>query len=314
MRRFLLKTGLVAGLALILQVVGYIGLSTGHEFKSSRMYYADEFNRAFQERDFDLIALGNSRVLASLDRRILEEGVALKSANLGYSSADVSVSRLTLEAYLSVCRRVPKVVLLEVSWFTFNRARTTLHSITGDLVLEDPWLFRYLFRYQPAFWRNWAKTVRERVAGGEGSGDYGSRQAEKDLSRVAEPFNEGRFEKVFPDHRAGVDALLREDFEEIVSLCEAEQILLVMYTAPESREFSLAQEDRGRIRRVLNGVPETHRGVAYLDYSLGGGLYQEAYERWVDGSHHVVRRDLFSRRLSSDLLVELEKRGMKERR
>ena len=108
MTRFLRKTCMVAAGLAILQVGVFVVAVTTHRFRPSQMYYAREFDRAFTDRDIDLIALGNSRMLASVDREILETETGFEAALLGYSSADISLSRLTLEAYLEVCVRKPR--------------------------------------------------------------------------------------------------------------------------------------------------------------------------------------------------------------
>ena len=137
MKYFLKKVILFSIKPLILIIILLSLASWVHKYAPSKMYYYSEFNKAFNQRDLELIALGNSKLLASIHKKTLEESLGLKSAILGYSSSNISISKLTLESYLNKCLIKPKLVLLEVSWFTFNKERTHFHHISGDLFLKD---------------------------------------------------------------------------------------------------------------------------------------------------------------------------------
>ena len=61
---------------------------------------------------------------------------------LGVRSSNMSISKLILESYLNKCTITPSIVLLEVSWFSFNNKRTDFdHSIAGSLFSNDHKLF-----------------------------------------------------------------------------------------------------------------------------------------------------------------------------
>ena len=82
---------------------------TKHEFLPSSWYYAKEFNTAFKQKDRQVLALGNSKVLSAIDKAVLEDNKQHAVALLGYSSANISISKLTLESYLNTCKVKPNV-------------------------------------------------------------------------------------------------------------------------------------------------------------------------------------------------------------
>ena len=303
MKHYLLNfAAYLTGLILLIFIIIFI-LSENHEFKPSPKYNYKEFNNAFTNKDNDLIAIGNSKLLASLDKSILQNGTNFKSAILGYSESNISVSRLTLEAYLDKCIKKPKIVLFEVSWFSFNSKRTGLKNITGDLQLKDLSLFKYFFRYGRKSSNNYFQALKKQILYAELDtsiifGNHGRRNI---TNKKNYKFDLLTFNKIFPTHFAGSDNVLKEDFNSIVSLCKKNDIELILYTAPEDKEYSLAQKDRNVIKKVFNDLSLLNETIIYLDYSLGGELYDEKFEYWLADSHHIYNNELFTKKLVKDI-------------
>jgi hypothetical protein len=66
-----------------------------------------------------------------------------------------------LESYLNNCFKIPEIVLMEVSWFTFNNQRTHFHRIAGDLFVKDPWLWSNYFDYDKGLLMDIKKVFKE---------------------------------------------------------------------------------------------------------------------------------------------------------
>lgn len=305
MKRFIIQIFIISFLYFLLQFFILDRLGINHRFQPNERYYNFEFNEAFKEKNAELIALGNSKLLSSIDKKIIEEELKLKTAILGYSSSNLSVSRLTLESYLYKCTSKPKIVLLEVSWFTFNKDRTTLHMITGDLVLKNPFLVKYLFRYSPKFWYNLTETIKLKQQNTNQADslntDYSSRFREENILIKDYTFNKKNFEKVFPTHNAGIEDILLEDLYKIVELCKENDIQLILYTSAEGEEYTLLQKDRAKIKAIFYDLAASEEQVMYLDYTMGGKYYDKQFELWLQDSHHIGANDLFTKILVDDI-------------
>lgn len=303
MKHFIINfTTYLVVLILLIFVIVFI-LSEKHQFKPSPKYNYKEFNSAFNNKNYDLIAIGNSKLLSSLDKEILQNKTNFKSAILGYSESNISVSRLTLEAYLNKCIKKPKIVLFEVSWFSFNSKRTDLHNITGDLQLKDLSLFKYFFRYGRKSSNNYFQALKKQILNTKLDTNiiFGNHNRKKFTNKKNYKFDILSFEKIFPNHFAGFDKLLIDDFNEIVSLCKKNKIELILYTSPEDREYSLNQKDREKVKQVFYNLSNSNASIIYLDYTLGGALYDEKYEYWLADSHHIYNNELFTEKLVKDI-------------
>lgn len=281
-----------------------------HQFQPSSMYYYKEFEHAFQGNDFDIVAIGNSKLLSALDKKTLEGNNKNSVANLGFSSANMSVSKLTLESYLNNCSVKPKLVLLEVSWFSFNIHRTHLHKIVGDLFIRDLKLWKNYFNYdgeiilpkiKNAFGISLKRSVGIEQAHEELS--YANRFKASSPQTINYKFNVNEFEFHFPNHIAGIDELLLNDFYSIVNLCKNENIDLVLFTAPEDEVYSNSQKDIGKIKSIFHNVSNNSPNVFYFDYTLGGELYDKNFEKWLRNSHHINENILFTQELLKNIKV-----------
>lgn len=308
MKKFIRHICAFSCILVLLSVLGYMLFSSLHTFTPSVMYYYDEFNKAFTERNADLVAIGNSKLLSSLDKDVLQKELQLTPSILGYSSANIAISRLTLESYLDKCRVVPKVVLLEVSWFTFNENRTSFHSISGGLLLEDYKLFSTMFRYDSHMYHNLSRTLNKQILGfftHFANDSYECTFEERSPQVKGYSFDIADFEKVFPTHKAGINPLFLEDFYYIVDLCRKKNIQLILYTAPEDKEYTLLQEDRAEVKKIFTDLAKSEANSMFLDYTFGGDLYNEKFELWLRDSHHINEKDLFTHVLAQDITMRM---------
>ena len=127
--------------------------------------------------------------------------------------------------------------------------------------------------------------------------DYTSEFKEMSRFEKTYDFKMSEFEEVFPDHIAGIDPELYEDFEKIISMCKGNGIQLILYTAPEVTEYRSLQTDIEEIKTIYKNVPN----VPYLDYTDGGEFFKKDYELWMRDSHHLNENVLFSEILTKDI-------------
>jgi hypothetical protein len=284
------------------------------EFPDSDMYYSDEFDYAFKEKNIELLALGNSKLLSALDKSTLEDELNMKCAILGYSSANISISKLTLESYLNKCIEKPKMILLEVSWFTFNDSRTGFHKIGQELLLRDLHLWVNVFKYQPSITHNLGYIIIQEMFGllnfqrNEIRKNYGLRFKECSPISKDYEFDLVSFSKVFPDSVAGINDLLIKDYESIINLCNKYDIELVLFTTPEDESYSRLQLDRMEIKRIFQKTKRENQNVVYLDYAPFGDLWNKNHEMWLGDSHHLNCKQLFTNVLTKDIKLMIRKR------
>ncbi len=307
MKKYLLKISIF----LIPLILGFLLLisyaSRNHHFHASTWYYYKDFEYAFHEKDIDILALGNSKLLSALDKTVMEDTLKKSVALLGYSSANISISKLTLEAYLQNSSKKPSLVLLEVSWFTFNNERTHLHNIAGDLFIKDPSLFVHILKYDDDLLVDIKKSFKmslQQFSETESSKNdisYAIKFKAKSPLTVDYTFNISDMEVVFPDHIAGVDPFLFEEFNALVEICKSNHINLILFTAPEDETFSKSQKDIKDIKSIFHNLSDKNQNISYLDYSFGGDLWDKKYEMWLKDSHHINENELFTLELLKDI-------------
>ncbi len=300
MKKFITKT--IGFLAIFVACAFALLLFVGstHKFVPHTKYYSQEFETAFKEKNLELLAFGNSKLLASIDKEILKDQLNLEPVILGCIFTNISVTRLLFESYMNDCQAKPKAVLMEVSWFTFNPVRTQFNDIGGTLILNDYSLWPEAIHYYPQnmepIKRSIIKQLYQKIKP-IGAKDYSSEF--KDMSPLEKTFefDMEEFEKVFPDHIADVDDQLLADYNKIVKMCQDNNIELILYTAPEDGEYTANQIDRERIKDIFKNTPN----AIYLDYTEGGEFYKKEYELWMKDSHHINENSMFTKILTKDI-------------
>lgn len=305
-----IKKILIFGLIIILLVSFLLFiLNKNHKYLATDMYYANEFNSAFKNKNYELLVLGNSKALASIDKKTLERTTGLKSSILAYSSANLSVSKLTLESYLNNYLVKPKIVLLEVSWFSFNNKRTDLHSVSAELFLNDKKLFSNILKYYPKILYNLRSVLKKQILNHiypkNQNISFKSRfNIEKTPFKKSYSFIKKDMISTFPEYIAGIDKLLLDDFNSILNLCNKNNIQLILFTAPEDEEYSSFQIDQKIIKEIFINASTDNLNIKYLDYSLNGKLWDKKYEYWLRNSHHINENDLFTDELIKNVLED----------
>lgn len=305
MKKFLSKTLIFIGVFLLVSLIVALFVGATHKFIPHHKFYNHEFEKAFKDRDIEFLAIGNSKLLASLDKGVIEKELGYKTAILGCMFSNMSVTKLSLQSYLNKCTEYPKVVLMEVSWFAFNTKRTDVNDVAGTLVLNDLSLWREAVNYYPKLndpiKRSIVKQLLHKVRP-TNPVDYAVEFTEKTPNIKDYKWNQTEFEKVFPDHIAGVDPFLLQEYKAIVKMCKDNNIKLVLYTAPEATEYASLQTDAEVVKNQFKNTKD----AIYLDYTIGGDLFKKDYELWLRDSHHLNENDLFTEVLVSDIKASIK--------
>lgn len=299
--RFLQFSGL--GLILVVGLILLLSVWHGKVFLPNGQYFCDDYRKVFiQQEPVDLLFLGNSRVLAAIDARYYSQHTGQMAVNLGYLAANMTNSRLTLRAVMDQVRYKPRRVCLEVSWFSFNRARTTLnYDNLGALTLTDPRLLRFGIQY-PELFRGFFTTAMRGIVFDPPYTDFTQTRAGQvnDASKQSFVFNLDSMRVLFPDQRAGIDQDLFADYQAIVRLCQQNGIGLILFTAPEDPTYTRSQLDREQIKEIFRKSALLD-GVDYLDYTVDGPLYRPEFSGWLGDSHHIFHNELFTPLFIKDL-------------
>ena len=270
--------------------------------RDSENFSRGDYIKAFLNNDRpELLVMGNSKSLTSIDLNILETNTSKKSLHLGYIGASLSTIKLILESYLDQ-NKTPDYLLLEVSWFSFNQTRTSFHpSLIGDLLIHDMSLFKESFNY-PELYRLYCKRLIYYL-----TNSYDKKVTLEIDRNVHGPqskniFNINQFEMLFPDHNAGINPRLLKDYYSIINICKSNNIELFLYTAPEMLEYVKMQKDRNNILNVFYSTARYNSKIHYLNYTPGGEYYSERFNNQLTDSHHLGDPKDFTAVLSSDLI------------
>jgi hypothetical protein len=305
MKKFIYKTLFFAFAILFFLGATIIICHSDFKFPINERYDANEFNEAFNLGDFNIIAIGNSKMADCLDKDVFNNMNDFSSVFLTNRAANISISKLTLESYLNNCKKIPDIVLLEVSWFSFHRYRTHFEDLGGDLFINDLSLFKYFSKY---------KAVRPRILKSIYSqlimqtSFYNKTlfiqpNSTNSTESKSYSFDFEKFITIFPNKTAGVDPELLDDYYSIIDMCKNKNIKLVLFTSPEDEDYSKNQLDKDTIENIFKGSKSRYKNLYYLNYSFGGDFWKKEYENWLRDSHHIYHKDLFSKLLIKDIFL-----------
>ena len=291
-------------LSLILFLVLVFNLSKTN-FHSDNGNYYEEYKRLFKEKDLDILILGSSRILAAVEPKIIEEKLKLKTAQLGFSSSNLSYSRDLLLAYLENTKQTPKHVILDISWFSFDSKRLSYKPYASYWIFQNPHLFfNDLLSNKKNHLKNGFLTlIRAYERKNQKNLEYNSlAKIKSKQDSLAKTYlfknNDLGFLKTFPDGKAKIENEEFNAFKMIVSLCKQKAINLILLTTPEDEKFSKSQQNR---KKVYSIIESNISSFNWLDYSLSGRYYDENHESLLLDSHHIYYKDIFTKILLKDL-------------
>jgi hypothetical protein len=307
MKQFIKKIFLFSSSILVFLISVIVLFHYLHVFPINERNKNTEFEIAFEKGNFEMLLLGNSKIGAAINKEVLEKKMNMSAVLINYVAADLSVSKLTLESYLNICKVKPKIVFLEVSWFSFNTKRTTFYSIAGHLFLRDLTLFKHFFKYNQVS-RLITKAIYEILDFKFFTNNKNSlvkiknnnfSENTKDYS-----FDRNKFMKNFPNQKAGVDSLLLDSYYSIIKMCKDENIKLILFSAPEDEEYVQAQLDKDKIKNIFKSSTDLYKNLVYLDYTPYGEFWEKKYEFWLKDSHHIFQDSLFTEEFTDDILLK----------
>ena len=205
-----------------LTLIVFLSVRSIHNFIPDDTYYCKEFENNFYNVNNELVAIGNSKLLAAIDKQVLENEMQMSASLLGYAASNLAVSNLTLKSYLNNNKIPPKILLLEVSWFSFNTKRTHMRPLVGDLFIRDFELWTEFLNYYPEnakYLRNGVVLqIQSLVNNNKNYKDFSERFSPSDETKKSYEFSQDRFERYFPVDIAGIDPFLLNEFYNIVEI------------------------------------------------------------------------------------------------
>ena len=314
MQKFLLKVLLFCLSVIIFLILVITLFHNLHFFPINERNKNLEFEKIFSEGNSEMLLIGNSKIGAAINTDVLEKKMNMSSADLHYNAANLAVSKLTLESYLNKCNINPKIVFLEVSWFSFNTKRTTFYHIAGHLFLRDLKLFKHFFRYDQIS-RLITKAIFDILYSKffpfNKNRPFVVEKANNDNKQFSintkdYTFDKKTFIKNFPNQIAGIDSFLLNEYYSIIKMCKEKNIMLIMFSAPEDEEYSKAQLDKDKIKNIFIKSTQSYERLIYLDYTPYGEFWEKKYEFWLRDSHHISKDSLFTEEFTDDILNKIK--------
>jgi hypothetical protein len=265
--------------------------------KPSSMYFYNEYKQVYsQNSTADVIIIGNSKALSSLSSKVIQDKTDLTTYNLGYSSSNLTISKLTINTYLNSTKHKPKFCILEVSWFSFNGNRTHFHhEIASSLLFKDIEPIKYIYRYPELFQTSCLMLFSDvKLLFRNDNNKYNYIDYSSRFNKPANTIlDKNEMQKTFPEYKAGIDVDLLRDLEDIISVCNANNVKLVLYDAPESPEYTMSQADKPLIKQEINKLVKKYN-LNYFDFTIDGKYWHDEYNSLLSDSHHLINPDKFT--------------------
>jgi len=298
---------LILSLAVTCLILFAVTKQTGTDLPPSEFYFVNELRRIYTHGDADVIILGNSKALSSLSSQVITSVTGLTAYNLAISSADLLTSKLTVETYLKNCTVPPRYCFLEVSWFSFNGMRTELKSsFAADLAFNDLQPMYYCYVYPAILQKMVLKSEAGMISSLNKLTDYAlmpevspqKKYLDYSLkftsSASGAVFDRKEMLKIFPNQKAGISSLLYSALGDIARLCIANNVQLILYTAPELPEYTREQLDKEVVKQRIRAVAAKYH-ARYLDFTVDGNYWDPAFVGELTDSHHLNNPVHFTR-------------------
>jgi hypothetical protein len=276
------------------------------DFHKDKGNYSNDYNESFQKMDGDLLILGSSRSAASLDTKLMTKELNLKSYNLAFTQSNMTYSYHLLKYYLANSNKTPEYIILDMSWFSFDKNRLSYKAYASYFVFNDfATFYKEFFSTRTNYIADGFITIlRSLIRENQDYVDFQSHRTskkrkynEREKSYEFLPHDVG-FLKTFPSGKSQIDALEITSYKKIIELAETNNISLIIYTSPEDALFSKSQKNRDEVYDIIF---KNCQNCMVLDYSLGGNHYSIDYELLLEDSHHIYFNTLFTTYFLDDL-------------
>ncbi|WP_047419190.1 hypothetical protein [Cellulophaga sp. Hel_I_12] len=276
------------------------------DFHKDKGNYANEYNAFFQKKDGEILILGSSRAAASLDAHLMTNELNLKSYNLAFTQSNITYSHHLLKYYLAQSNKKPQYIILDMSWFSFDKNRLGYKDYASYFAFNDLNTFREEFfstrtSYIPM---GLITIIRSLTRESDDYFDFLSSRSiknpEQNENKKSYEFlpNDDGFLKTFPAGKSQIDTFEVASYKKIIELAEANGIKIILYTSPEDELFSKSQKNRAEVYEIIS---ENCTNCLVLDYSLHGNQYAKDFELLLGDSHHIYFRELFTSYFIKDL-------------
>lgn len=239
-----------------------------------------EWNRIVQGRvNADIVVSGSSRALTHYDPRILAAASGHSAYNIGLNGSQTDMQLARLKTYLRHNRK-PKVVIHNVDAFSFQISHGEVYD-PGQYIpyLDEPDLYEALSAINADTWK-----ARHLPLYGYAAQDlrfgwlqglrawFGPTPAPTHIDGYKPrdtPWT-GEFEHFRAMHPNGVHIDIEPEgvarFEELLRLCEAQDIRLLLVYSPEYSEVQAMTTNRAEIFSLLQTLARRH-GAQLIDFS-----------------------------------------------
>lgn len=304
MKKFLKKiVGFVGILALGYTLVFLLIYATFKyvvtDFHKDKGNFANDYNNAFKMQDAEILILGSSRAAASLDANLITKKLNLKCYNLAFTQSNMTYSHHLLQYYLTKSNKKPAYIILDMSWFSFDKNRLAYKEYASYFVFNSPSAFqKELLSTRTKYIPMGITTIlRSLTRNNEAYVDFQTHRAlnkhknnEKEKSYEFAPDDDG-FLKTFPLGKSQIDDFEVKSYQNILAMAKANGINVLIYISPEDELFSNSQKNRQEVYSLIYDNSEDHK---ILDYSLGGNKYAKEFELLLGDSHHIYYNTLFT--------------------
>jgi hypothetical protein len=275
------------------------------EVKPDKTYFYNDFKDYLQNKgDAEILVLGNSKALSSLSSPVIHSETNNKTYNMSYAGANLEFTRNLLISYLKNALHKPSICILEVSWFSFSRQRTSYPHDKPQLDLKicnTKQIFNSMRHNRAAIIKNMAKQFASTKSSYIDWWDGDPKKAGTVFD--VNNFNVKEMYEVFPKLEAGVDQKLLECYRDIITICKSNNIELIVYTAPEALVYIQKQKDRELVKSLILKSVQEH-DIEYMDFSADGKNYSSKLDGMLYDSHHVRRTEDFTKLFLETLIKQ----------
>lgn len=268
------------------------------EFPPRNMNFNLHYNNSFVNKErSDVIILGNSRSLSSLDSDILTKMTNLSVRHLGFSSSSPQNNYYTLQAFIDSVG-APKTIVYEVSWMSFSKKRLNtnrkhLYDVYYYLKEKSPLQHSFDMGFYIEYTLRFYKQYRVPYKKNKNFG-YSNHlnQQPKNMSFLEKKSILKILEKNSLNLKQ--DKVYLDFFHKIINLVIENKINLILYTAPESKELVEMQKDRMNHLSLFYKLADRYNNIKYLNFAPKGEFYESRFRNFLKDSHHLINPQEFS--------------------
>lgn len=262
-------------------------------FEKSQISLMD-FSKSFNSYNPDILILGNSKALSSINSNEFEKVTRRKCANLSVKASNFEVNYFTLIKHLKN-NKAPSELYFEISFFSFDKNRLNSKYQT------DSFFFGNLVDdYNISFkWNEWIKLfdINKEIDNflrmiflNHSFDYYGNRNLNCSEVQIKK-FNKNKYLQTFPEGLALIDNNQLDYLKKIKNLCKEKKIRISFYSAPESQEYYSIQTNPNE---AIDVIKKIFPNSDYFDFRPQGKYFDYSNTKLLGDSHHVACTNTFT--------------------